>query len=152
MAFTVPYTLAKCSSATGIFHTCYCSGPTVGAQTLTFSLLLLCGHWQQPLHQLHHLSGESGLGVLLGNRHGEVEPRFLLHLQQQDRNLCLGVIRFGNHWLNCLYHIGVLASNSFLLFSSAKCLSARVTELSFIKFFLKNLRNKELKIITIEGS
>ena len=43
-AFTVPYTLAKRSNAAGIFHTCHCSGPMVGVQTLTFSLRLLYGH------------------------------------------------------------------------------------------------------------
>ena len=43
-AFAVPYTLAKCSNAAGIFHTCHSSGPMVGVQTLTFSLRLLYGH------------------------------------------------------------------------------------------------------------
>ena len=43
-AFAAAYTLAKHSSAAGIFHTCHCSGPTVGVQTLTFSLWFLYGH------------------------------------------------------------------------------------------------------------
>ena len=55
--------------------------PLSGYQLWLGVCCLLSWKYDYPRNQLCYLLRESGLGVLLGNGHGEGEPRFPLHLQ-----------------------------------------------------------------------
>ena len=130
-----------------VFHLSPCR---VRIQTMAFPHWFLQGHWRDPSHQLHHFPRESGLGVPLGNGHGEGEPRFPLHLQWQDHNPCLGVVRFLAATDKIAY---IILLYWFLICYFCLLQNVYLHECqNYFLLSLKNLGNKELKIIVIKGS